>query len=297
MEGPGSRQFCVHPCIGAHRYYSTMTSLVSWIGVDGRSQASIYIVSDSRVCWGSPQIKWDHGRKVFACKAYPEIFGYFGDVLFPSQALAYLVDLIDSRLLFSEHAHPDTKTELILRTLSETFSGYPKEDQLQRQAINILYCTREGEGMTCRFHATLLNCVKSTKWTAKVLAVPRTSGLIANFGSGREVVKDWHTRWSKTSEGGTSRAVFSAVCDSISEGANESMGGAPQLVGLFRKGQGISFGVIFNNHLYYQGTELRSSDLLDNIQWRNQLFELCSWRTRRRLPHAQKHVRPAELKY
>ena len=75
-----------------------MTSFVAWVGVDARGPASIYLASDSRISWVDPDKTfetWDYGRKLFASKKYPEIFGYFGDTLFPSQMLGQVLDLIE----------------------------------------------------------------------------------------------------------------------------------------------------------------------------------------------------------
>ncbi len=102
-----------------------MTSLVAWIAVDSRSPASIYLVSDSRISWGSQT--WDYGRKLFASRNYPEILGYYGDVLFPSQVLGRLIDLIDLNLLFNADDLPSHKWEKILSVIQKSFKGYPDE--------------------------------------------------------------------------------------------------------------------------------------------------------------------------
>ena len=41
-------------------------------------------------------------KKVFASKKYPEIFGYAGDVLFPSIVLEQIIELIDAGVLLSK---------------------------------------------------------------------------------------------------------------------------------------------------------------------------------------------------
>ena len=52
-----------------------MTMLASWVGIDTHGPASAYIISDSRISWNE-QENFDHGKKVFASKNYPELFGY-----------------------------------------------------------------------------------------------------------------------------------------------------------------------------------------------------------------------------
>ena len=48
--------------------------LVSWIGIDTHGPTSAYIAADSRISWNMTN-KFDFGKKVFASKKYPEIFG------------------------------------------------------------------------------------------------------------------------------------------------------------------------------------------------------------------------------
>jgi hypothetical protein len=86
-----------------------MTTLVTWVGVDSRGPASLYLASDSRFTW-QPGASWDFGCKLFTARRHPEILGYCGDVLFSSHALGQAVQLIDAsvRLLepLSNHLRP-----------------------------------------------------------------------------------------------------------------------------------------------------------------------------------------------
>ena len=77
-----------------------MTLLASWIGIDTHGPTSAYIVADSRISWEYKKY-FDYGKKVFASNCFPEIFGYAGDVLFPSIALSQILEMIDSKLLFT----------------------------------------------------------------------------------------------------------------------------------------------------------------------------------------------------
>ena len=76
-----------------------MTLLASWLAVDSRAPSAVYIMSDSRISWDNRAF-FDYGKKVFGCKNYPDIFGYCGDVLFPSIVLNQIVDIADHGLLF-----------------------------------------------------------------------------------------------------------------------------------------------------------------------------------------------------
>lgn len=97
-----------------------MTLIASFIGVDCKfpkpKPASIYIVSDSRISWGE-KAKFDNGRKVFGCKNSPDIFGYCGDVLFPSIVLNQIADIADQGLLFEPNWTCKEKFQAVVNKL------------------------------------------------------------------------------------------------------------------------------------------------------------------------------------
>src|SRR5579864_7490961 len=72
-----------------------MTTLVPWCSVDSRGSSALCMASDSRITWGSEVKRWDAGRKLFACKATADIFGYVGEVFFPSLVLGQITAAAD----------------------------------------------------------------------------------------------------------------------------------------------------------------------------------------------------------
>jgi len=269
-----------------------MTTFVAWLGVDSRRPASIYLASDSRISWGS-NVAWDHGRKLFACSRYPDVLGYIGDVLFPSQALGQLVDIIDADLLFGSSDSPEGKWTTIVSMVRESFDTYPTD---KSRDFTIVYCTRDGSGMTSVFHMCTLNWTQDGGWVnGASIDLPRESGLISVHGSGEESMRKWYSHWSKTGEGRTSRSVFSAFCDGLGSGEDKQSGGAPQLVGIYRQGAAETFGVIYKDKRYLYGIPVDASERLGAVEWRNRLFERCDWRTMKPLEGAQRHPRPKGL--
>ena len=123
-----------------------MTSFIAWAGIDSRAVSSVYFASDSRLsvpllynpATGKIEKRWywDYGRKLFASNISPDIFAYVGDVLFPSQVLGQMVDLIDVGVLFEPYEHPDRKLEKIIGYFREA-SGIPLW-----MGLNMLYCSR-----------------------------------------------------------------------------------------------------------------------------------------------------------
>ena len=61
-------------------------------------------------------------------------------------------------------------------------------------------------------------------------------------------------------------------------------GGAPQLVGLYRKPNigAFSYGIIYNKQRYYNGIRIDTFNGINNIEWRNENFEICDGRTKKR---------------
>ncbi len=270
-----------------------MTSLVTWVGVDSRGPSSIYLASDSRISWNNTQA-WDYGRKLFVAIKYPDILGYYGDVLFPSQVLGRVIDLIDADLLLTRSDLPQLRLEKIASIVSKSFKKYPREQVAQR-TFTVVYCTRHGEGMASVFYLALLSWSDASGWNETWLNIPAESGIIGIFGSGERAVAKWYSYWSKTPEARTSRIVFSAFCDALQSGEDNLSGGAPQLVGLYRKGVGEIFGIIYKTERYITGLPVDESAQLEAIEWRNSLFERCDWHTKEPLQGAQRHNRPKGL--
>lgn len=269
-----------------------MTSLVAWLGVDSRSPSSIYLASDSRISWGTERTS-DQCHKLFASWRHPEILGYVGYVPFPSQALGQLVNRIDARLLFGVREPPQGKWTKIVSFVQESFEVYPAENSLD---FTIVYCTREDSGMDSVFHVCTLSWTPGEGWiNTQSIDLPKRSGIIRILGSGEKSVSKWHSYWSETTHRRTSRSVFSAFCDALQSGEDKASGGAPQLVGIYRKRAAETFGIIYNNKRYLRGLPVDATDDLDAVEWRNSLFERCDWRTMKPLEGAQRHSRPRGL--
>jgi len=227
-------------------------------------------------------------------RKYPDILGYYGDVLFPSQVLGRVIDLVDADLLFDASDTHQTRQSRISSVLKTSFEGYPR-DQVATKTFAIIYCTREYEGMASKFHISVMNWSLTSDWTEQWLDIPKESDIIGAFGSGEQIVSKWHARWSRTKEARTSRSVFSAFCDALNSGEDAFSGGAPQLVGIYRKGLGETFGIISKSERFVFGLPVAESEKLGMIEWRNSLFERCDWRTKEPLPEAQRHARPRGL--
>jgi hypothetical protein len=207
-----------------------MTALVSWATYKaGQTSApnSIYIVSDSRITWGTHRASWDGGRKVFTCRIEPHMFGYCGDVVFPSLAIAQIVSAIDNGVLFQAKASADEKHEAVYASLIKSFQ---RRRDTPDQDFWILHALRMGEDATRSFSVRQISYDASQrKWQSVPLLIPPTTGILAILGSGKVSVKRHIDRWLNSSVGGRGSAIFSGFCDALFSGEDKHSGGMPQI--------------------------------------------------------------------
>ena len=260
-----------------------MTTIVAWAGVDQRKVASIYIASDSRISWGNSHL-WNQGCKTFACPVTPHIFGYWGDVLFPSIALPTVLDELGAGVI------PIRSSAFggIGNSIRRLWSDYPKQEQ---RDFGIIMATRRREAMRGAFELAIMTFEAATgTWDLKEVEMPRSSARLHVAGTGSRKVRDAHQLWEESSQGGTSRAVYSAFTEALRQGSDQYSGGAPQLVGLHRIGHGIRFGTTYLGSRYLAGARVtQRATRTTNVQWFNELFERVDGSTRRRVPGAQAH--------
>lgn len=269
-----------------------MTSLIAWLGVDSRGPSSFYLASDSRITWGDSGSSWNSGQKLFCGDRYPDLFGYAGDVLFPfiflSQATRLLHACDSGRAFISAHLRHDAFYEMA----REAHELYPRE---HRNAFSLLHCTRAHDGMLSRFHLWRTSWNPDAGWIDIEIEMPSKSSLVIALGSGEATIVAEDKRWQTTEIGGTSRAVFSAFCGALNSKRDPKSGGAPQLVRLYREGDGRHIGVIHNDHRFVSGLPV-GPKAAAGIEWRNSLFECCDPISMAPSRGAQRHARPKGLR-
>lgn len=309
-----------------------MTTLVSWIAYDQRAPAAAYIATDSRISGKGQSCAWDGVRKCFASRRHADIFGYYGNVQFPSLVLGQLVDALDSGYLVAADASLEERQEAVTTGFKQALEAYPTEWNLDH--FTVLHVGRIAEGMDLRFQAMILECKdralglsRKTSLTGgemltlgldaarelelanpnqietstSQLQVDPGNGGTASLGSvtargldspiaegaGKGDFEQQYRMWSQSDAKHTSRAVFSALCDSIAGGAEASVGGPPQLVALYRKWSGRALGVVHDGVPSVLGRALNAS-YHQMGEFRNGLFERVD-QYGNLLPGAKKH--------
>jgi hypothetical protein len=262
-----------------------MTSFIAWVAVDERAPSAVYFASESRL--SNNTWHWDFGRKLFASQTYPDIFGYVGDVLFPSQILSQVIDLIDVGVLFKPDDNVDQKLDKIKFFLYQVASGYANLTD-----VYIYYCSRLDRGGKSSLQSTFRLYriyFRNNQWLSERIGMPMKSGPIKIDGSGRKHVENAIKEWEQSSHKDTSRSMFSAFCDAIEITKDVRSGGAPQLVGVHRKGPAKYFGIVHKNKRYFLGLPVANPENANNINWFNEIFEITNGETKKRQKGVKRH--------
>jgi len=267
--------------------------LVVWVGADSRGPASLNIASDSRIGWTTGRsvlYHWDHGKKIFASSAAPLIVGYVGDVLFPSLVLPGAIDRIDRQVFRADGA----TVEGLISVLRREWRDYPAE---MRHPVTIYIGHRVGERMLAEFRLTALSNPDGgiDSWQARDIPVLPTSPWPVIDGSGRTAITKALKAWQESTAAGTSRSVFSGFVDAVVSGVDPLSGGSPQLASLYRIGTGRLLGIIHRNQRYFAGMHLIGDEAVENVEWRNALFERTDGYTKALLRGAQPQPRPSAV--
>lgn len=273
-----------------------MTSFVAWTGINSGGSTSLYFASDSRISWGNTDLNWDAGRKLFACRTSPEIFGFVGYLLLPQGILQQCCDLIDSGVRPKElESTAQLRADWLYSQVEASVDQHPKK---LMPAFTIFYATRVGIGKleATQFHLFAISWNSITeKLSMNEIQVPlTTSSMLHIDGTGKKTIGHWNSRWFNSDQGATSRAMFSAFCDALGSGKDKFSGGEPQLVGFYRKGFAKTFGIVSKNGASYLGKLVPNFQTSSSIEWRDSLFQRVD-QTGALLKGAQPHSRPKQV--
>ncbi|WP_233841476.1 hypothetical protein [Dyella sp. 2HG41-7] len=268
-----------------------MTSLLAWLSVDSSGPSALYFASDSRITWANSEV-WNSCKKVFASQKEPEIFAFYGDVLFPCLALSQVVSLIDAGVLYAGHEQPDERFAKVADLVERLYDDFPVA---QKSAFSIVHGIRSGLRKASHFHVSQLECSDGGKFDRKSLALPTSSSAIAAFGSGAVYVRKVADRWKKSDVGGTSRSIFSGFVEAVVESEDPFTGGMPQFAVVERSSCGQYIGFVSGGHRFVSGVKTQTELNLMQIKWRNEAFEMCDPLTGNLLHGAQRQPRPKNV--
>lgn len=265
-----------------------MTSLAAAIASDSRGPCSLYIITDSRITWDVASERWDAGRKTFCSPASADIFGYCGDAFFLPVALGQVLSLIALQVVEIQTLQSAKRHELFLELLK---AAIEKVETKYISKLTLFHGARDGELMEARFRLWRSEYnPKSKAWIDEELALAYGASYFASLdGTGAAHVERFVERMETVPAAGTSRAAMHGFCQALHANADPFSGGAPQLVGLWRKGPARHFGFCWHGKSYIAGMEIPQNASHASLDWFNHLFERCDGKSGRKLKQAKAH--------
>jgi hypothetical protein len=266
-----------------------MTTLAAWVSVDSQKPSACYLMSDSRITW--PNAHWDSGQKLFVSTRFPDMFGYSGDVQFPTLALRQILERMEQGLLFGSDADSAARHRSLFTELETAYHEYPAHGT---DRSTILHFSRDGAGRYAKFSLWKIEWSRDAPIRTTPLSLPTSSVIGETAGSGWKILIDRNEAWKKA-QGRTARGVFSSFCDALESGEDLCSAGPPQLVGLYPSFPSRLFGIVWRNGRYLAGSPAPNRAQLDQFEWRNCLFERVDPHTLKRIEGAQPQPRPHAL--
>jgi hypothetical protein len=264
-----------------------MSLVVAWYAIDTHSISSAYIASDSRVSWPDGSC-YDSCRKTFFSENYPELIAYCGDVLFPSLLVSSVIESIDKGMIFEPNDNATKRYKKFKTFLFNEFHKYPKNKM--GDAFELLYVNKEITTILYpNFYSYIISWNKRRGFKSKTIKTPSKSGTIHVMGSGAAEFYDKFDNFKEFNNKGTSRNIYQCFAHLMLGINDPHCGGAPQLVGMYRKPNtnGFSFGIIHNRRRYYNGLNIGNMIINNKLEWRNKFFEICSGKLKKRIPGSQ----------
>ncbi|MBM7652995.1 hypothetical protein [Neobacillus cucumis] len=282
-----------------------MTTLIAFSSVDSEGVSAIYLASDSRLSWDTTDggiLSWDHGKKVFYSQRSPLIMGYCGDVLFPTQILSQIIDLLDNNLLSLDNLSPIDVFSEISNLIKHSFDNFPKI--VITKSFTIIICGRDNASGDFYCYELAWKEVKveeqdkkEWKWVDKPKDINKIqSDVIAAYGSGGDNFNNFKTLYAKSDFYGKTRGIFNCFYNAIKSQKDSRSGGVPQLVGIYEDKAGKCLGVISEGQRYLNGMHINNNCNYNNIKWVNELFEVCDGDTLERGENQQRHIKPNNIK-
>lgn len=260
-----------------------MTLIVGWIACDsnrnGQKPSAMYFGSDSRFTWDKTHA-YNYGQKIFSSKKCPEMFAFCGDASFSTFVLSPLTELIDNGL-FSGNLSYDVKCLEIQKHFQKCVYEYNTALSRINNTV-IIYGTKYKQRFAAykfTFPNNVCQCER--------LPINDYSSFIIVEGSGKQQMKN-QFRDVEIKKDLYSREICHYFASTIEASADRTVGGIPQIVGLYR---GIdiprTLGFVKDGESYLYGRKVDASKCSTDVEWRNLDFERIDPNTLQLLDGAQ----------
>ena len=203
--------------------------------------------------------------------------------------LSQITEMADQGLLFSPQSSCKERFESIKEKLVHQFHKYPwMVDKITADILRVIHISRDLTN-NLKFEGRLIEWTRDKGWSGENIVMPRESDKLFVLGSGSKEFLTNFDRYRNGPDHGTSRCVFHCFCDTLFNIKDKNCGGAPQLVGIYRKpdSPAMTYGIIKEKQRYFLGARIDNNVDFTLVEWRNDLFELCDGKSMKRLEEAQ----------
>lgn len=244
-----------------------MTLLVAWATALAKVPNSVYLASDSRITWDRRKGRWDAGRKLFACRTSPDIFGFSGDVLFASQVLGQIIDLVDNGVLFNAASRAQRRHDAAVAALK---ASHLRRHDTPEADFEIVHIARSGSRMDTHFIGWATRfCANRRSWSDDEFELSPLKP--AAFGSGAQHFHQRIEMRPTPPQDELERVPFLAFRECLASGSDPASGGVPQLSGVYRIGVGRPIGFVDGRDRFLYGLPVDAVHS-GNLEWRDQAF-------------------------
>ena len=249
-----------------------MTTLVAWLSIDGKGNASaLNIASDSRITWSDGIGRWDSGRKIYWSRRRSHIFGCSGDVVAMGTTLSQLCDLIDYSILDSEDQGIDEVHQQFKELIK---SSYSNQVNVEKQPISFFHGTRVENDECIEFILWKTSFDhKSCRWFDNKWKPHSITGRYLEVaGSGEErFYSKLHDNRKLHGEG--VKSIFYSLFETSNTIGEKGSGGPLQMIRLLTSGQPVPVGFVIEDDVSFMGMPIESEIKKGNIEWLNENYQ------------------------
>jgi hypothetical protein len=253
-----------------------MTTLASWVTDDDHGVASIYIASDSRLCLIDENdivvgISGNQYQKTFHSRKTPDVFGVYGVVTHAPELVKRLIPSLAA--LRDGLPAPERTVSTYAALVAETVGRIGVPGVCRAESFGLIHGFRLAKYEFGLFHVKVTLSPGATKVTSDEVHVKPFEAISCAWATGKPgLVRTQRTDPDKAQRG-FSRWHWQTFYDALKAPLDDYSGGAPQLVGIYREGNGMAFGIHFAGERFLNGRPIAGQSVPSDLEWRDGLFQ------------------------
>lgn len=239
-----------------------MTAILAWITKNpGHGFGSLYFASDSRLCFevtnnGTMRYhpKTDNYQKTFVSQTTPDIFAICGKVGGAHEFLQHTQSVLSAaRASVQAPLNEPVLNAYSLDVFNRSVSTLTRH-KMPGAGLIVIHGYRFGTNSFGLTRHEFVNAADRCCVHSVPFQLSTNGGLLWRDGKAAELIERVQTGDREKDARGYSRWFWQTFCDVLLEQLGDiTIGGSPQVVGLYNKGNGQVIGVYYKTCLYVSG--------------------------------------------